>query len=72
MVLVLGVGGMQMLMLGIVAEYVWRTRDQVRGAPLYIIAEEYGQNDETGGRSPVTPEKTARKRTASGTDDRYA
>jgi dolichol-phosphate mannosyltransferase len=37
MIVVLVVGGMIMVMLGIIGEYVWRIFDQVRGKPNYII-----------------------------------
>jgi glycosyltransferase involved in cell wall biosynthesis len=37
MVVVLVLGGMQMLMLGIVGEYLWRTLAQTRNRPLYVI-----------------------------------
>ena len=37
MVVVLVVGGMQMLMMGILGEYVWRALDEARGRPQYLI-----------------------------------
>lgn len=37
MVLILVLSGIQMLMLGIIGEYLWRTLDQVRKRPHYII-----------------------------------
>jgi polyisoprenyl-phosphate glycosyltransferase len=37
MVVVLVMGGMQMLMLGIIGEYIWRTLAQARNRPPYII-----------------------------------
>lgn len=37
MILVLVLSGIQMLMLGIIGEYLWRTLDQVRDRPQYII-----------------------------------
>jgi uncharacterized membrane protein YedE/YeeE len=40
------IGGLIMLMLGIIGEYVWRTYDEARKRPLYIIKEKY-QMDET-------------------------
>ena len=39
MVVILILGGLQLAMIGIVGEYVWRTLDEVRGRPKYIIAE---------------------------------
>jgi polyisoprenyl-phosphate glycosyltransferase len=37
MILILILSGIQMLMLGIIGEYLWRTLDQVRGRQQYII-----------------------------------
>ena len=42
MILILGIGGILMLMLGIVGEYVWRIYDEVKHKPNYIVREEYG------------------------------
>jgi len=41
MVLTLVIGGVLMLMLGIIGEYVWRIYDEVKGKPNYIIRELY-------------------------------
>ncbi|MBK7380886.1 MAG: hypothetical protein IPJ03_18180 [Ignavibacteriales bacterium] len=41
MILVLVLSGFQMLMLGIIGEYLWRTLDQVRNRPPYIIEKIY-------------------------------
>lgn len=41
MVIVLVLSGIQMLMLGIVGEYLWRALDQIRGRSLYIIDKIY-------------------------------
>jgi glycosyltransferase involved in cell wall biosynthesis len=41
MVVVLVMGGMQMLMLGIIGEYIWRTLAQARNRPLYVIDHVY-------------------------------
>ncbi|MBW1786407.1 MAG: glycosyltransferase family 2 protein [Deltaproteobacteria bacterium] len=40
-ILVLVLAGVQMLMLGIVGEYLWRTLDQVRNRPPYVIEKIY-------------------------------
>lgn len=37
MILILVIGGMLMLMLGIIGEYVWRIYDEVRGKPNYVV-----------------------------------
>ena len=39
MILILIIGGLIMMMLGIIGEYVWRIYDEVRGKPNYIIRE---------------------------------
>jgi polyisoprenyl-phosphate glycosyltransferase len=41
MVIILILSGIQMLMLGIIGEYLWRTLDQVRNRPQYIIEKIY-------------------------------
>ena len=41
MILVLVIGGLLMLMLGIIGEYVWRIYDEVKGKPNYIVREIY-------------------------------
>jgi dolichol-phosphate mannosyltransferase len=37
MVVVLLIGGVQMAMLGVLGEYLWRALDEARGRPLYIV-----------------------------------
>ncbi len=41
MILILGVGGMLMLMLGIIGEYVWRIYDEIKKKPNYVIRDTY-------------------------------
>jgi glycosyltransferase involved in cell wall biosynthesis len=41
MILILIIGGMIMLMLGIIGEYIWRIYDETRNRPPYIIKENY-------------------------------
>lgn len=41
MIIILVLSGIQMLMLGIVGEYLWRTLDQVRNRPPYVIEKIY-------------------------------
>lgn len=40
MVVTLLISGVQLIMLGVVAEYLWRTFDSVRSRPMYLIDEE--------------------------------
>lgn len=42
MVVLLVLGGLQMLMLGVLGEYLWRALDDVRGRPRYLVEEEFG------------------------------
>jgi glycosyltransferase involved in cell wall biosynthesis len=39
MVVVLVFGGVQMVMLGVIGEYIWRTLEQSRNRPLYFVQE---------------------------------
>jgi dolichol-phosphate mannosyltransferase len=45
MILILIIGGLIMLMLGIIGEYVWRTYDEARKRPLYIIKDKFQKDD---------------------------
>jgi len=42
MPVLLSVSGVQLVVLGILGEYVWRTLDQVRGRPRFVIEREIG------------------------------
>jgi dolichol-phosphate mannosyltransferase len=39
MIVILVVGGFQMLMMGILGEYIWRALDESRQRPRYLIEE---------------------------------
>jgi dolichol-phosphate mannosyltransferase len=41
MILILVIGGLLMLMLGIIGEYVWRIYDEVKGKPNYVVRRLY-------------------------------
>ncbi|CAM3382437.1 Glycosyltransferase 2-like domain-containing protein [Flavobacterium longum] len=47
MITLLIIGGLIMLMLGIIGEYVWRTYDETRKRPLYIIKDKFSKNEES-------------------------
>jgi dolichol-phosphate mannosyltransferase len=47
MITILIVGGLIMLMLGIIGEYVWRTYDETRKRPLYIIKDKFVKDEES-------------------------
>lgn len=42
MILLLMIGGLIMIMLGIIGEYVWRIYDETRHRPVYIVKHKYG------------------------------
>lgn len=39
MIIILILGGLQMLFLGIMGEYIWRTLSQARNRPKYVIED---------------------------------
>ena len=41
MILLLIIGGLIMVMLGVLGEYVWRIFDEVKKRPNYIVRDEY-------------------------------
>ena len=52
MILILGMGGMLMLMLGIVGEYIWRIYDEVKRKPNYVVREAFGVDTPPVARTP--------------------
>jgi dolichol-phosphate mannosyltransferase len=42
-VLILMIGGIQLFVLGMFGEYLWRVCDEVRGRPLFLIQELKGE-----------------------------
>lgn len=66
MVVVLILGGVQLLMLGVLGEYLWRTLDVARGRPPFIVAETIGFQEKawessqaSGSPSPAAPVSSA-------------
>lgn len=53
MVVLLLVSGIQMVILGFIAEYLWRQSKQVRREPRYIIMDEYGTKPSRGHDNPI-------------------
>ena len=39
MVIILIIGGLQLITLGIIGEYIWRGVDESRNRPLYLISK---------------------------------
>jgi polyisoprenyl-phosphate glycosyltransferase len=53
LVAVLFLGGVQLLSLGIIGEYLGRIYDEVKGRPLYLIDQTWGLEDEASRQSPT-------------------
>lgn len=51
MVAILVVGGLQMAMMGVLGEYVWRALDEARNRPRFIVEDEIGFAPTNGGQS---------------------
>ena len=45
MLAVLLLGGVQLTMIGVLGEYLWRILDEVRGRPLYVVDRAIGMSD---------------------------
>jgi polyisoprenyl-phosphate glycosyltransferase len=51
MLAVLVLGGVQLVMIGVLGEYLWRILDEARGRPLYIVERSVGVNTRTAAPS---------------------
>jgi hypothetical protein len=52
-VIVLVVGGIQLIMMGVTGEYIWRTLDEVRARPRYLIEEILNDDPDASTRKAV-------------------
>ncbi len=52
MVVMLFLGGIQLIMLGLIGEYLWRVGAQVRGQPWYIVMDKIGFENQQGRSTP--------------------
>jgi polyisoprenyl-phosphate glycosyltransferase len=68
MVAVLLIGGLQLLMLGVLGEYLWRTLDEARARPRYLLEASVGGEDERNDTEIRTNGHT--RPLANGGDDR--
>jgi len=57
MVVVLVFGGVQMIMLGVIGEYLWRTLEQARHRTIYHIEDSVIQPHTVLQTEPSTPER---------------
>jgi dolichol-phosphate mannosyltransferase len=56
MLVLLLIGGLQMVMMGVMGEYVWRALDEARGRPLYIVEKLHL----SGATATASPEHSTR------------
>lgn len=65
MIAVLFMGGIQLLSLGIIGEYIARIYDESKGRPLYIVRERLGFSDAPAETAPAPETDTAAEKVAS-------
>ncbi len=61
MVVVLVLSGVQMLMLGVLGEYLWRALDEARSRPPFVIEASTGSLADLTAQTPKTRKATSRK-----------
>ena len=72
MVTMLFLSGTQLLVIGILGEYLWRIGSEVRGRPQYIVMEEFGFDKLGRYRQPGVSESSIGSREAADTQSSVA
>jgi glycosyltransferase involved in cell wall biosynthesis len=60
LVLTLVLGGMQLTVIGVMGEYLWRVVDEVRSRPLYVVRDVRASGPHGAGRLPDAPRQGRR------------
>ena len=51
--------GVQLISLGVIGEYLGRMYEEVKGRPLFLVAETLGIDEETAAKGPIGPSRAA-------------